>query len=70
MSPLSERARVAALTRHHPNKPEAVDAARRDLAAANLEQYVRRIVEHAPPLTPQQRDRIAVALRSGSGVAA
>lgn len=36
---------------------------RRDLRAAELEEHVRRIVDQAPPLTPEQRDRIAVLLR-------
>lgn len=66
MSALSHRARVAALTRHHPDNPEFVTSARRDLAAAKLEDYVRRTVDKAPPLTPEQRDRIAAALWSGS----
>ncbi len=40
----------------------AAEAARRDLAAAKLEQYVARIVSEAPPLTSSQRDRIAALI--------
>lgn len=58
-----ERAKVAALARHRPpNDPDAIDA-RRDLAAANIEAYVRRVVDAAPPLTDSQRDRLAALLR-------
>ena len=63
------RARIAALTRHH---PDDLDAARRDLAAANIESYIRRTVDAAPALTDDQRDRLAVLLRrpTGGGAAA
>lgn len=53
---------LAALKRHHPNSPD-VEHATRDLAAAKLAAYVRKVVDAAPPLTPEQRDRIAVLLR-------
>lgn len=57
------RARLAAATRHHP--ATAHDELRRDLKAANLEEYVQRIVAQAPPLTQEQADRIAGLLRVG-----
>lgn len=65
------RAKVAALSRDRsPDDPQLL-AARRDLAAANVERYVARVVAEAPPLTPEQRDRIARLLRnSGAGAAA
>lgn len=66
MSALSERARLAAITRHHPNRADLKGAVRRDLAAANLESYIRRTVAAAPPLTGEQRDRLAVLLRGGT----
>ncbi|WP_339619860.1 hypothetical protein [uncultured Salinibacterium sp.] len=44
----------------------AVRSARRDLAAANLEQYIERVVSDAPPLTSDQRDRIAALLGGGA----
>lgn len=62
-----ERARIASLTRsRQPDDPELVDA-RRNLAALSLEDYVRQIVAQAPPLTDEQRERIAALLRVGGG---
>ena len=43
----------------------AETAARRDLAAAKLEAYVQRVVEEAPPLTPEQLSRIGAMLHQG-----
>ena len=58
---------VGALQRHHgPDDPRLADA-RRDLRAAELEEHVRRIVDDAPPLTAEQRDRLAALLRPRSG---
>lgn len=44
------------------NPAEAVEV-RRAYAAAKLEDYVRRVVDGAPPLTDEQRARIAILLR-------
>lgn len=44
---------------------DAADRARRDLKAARAEDYIRKLVDHAPPLSQAQRDRLAVILRSG-----
>jgi hypothetical protein len=41
---------------------EAVEA-RRDLAAAVLEDHIKRTVDAAPPLTTEQRSRLALLLR-------
>lgn len=63
-----ERARIASLSRsRQPDDPELV-AARRNLKALRLEEHVLKVVAEAPPLTPEQRDRIAAILRAG-GVA-
>ncbi len=65
-SPRHERARVAYAVRFHgPDAPQTADA-RRDLAAANLAAYIRRVVDQAPPLTSEQRDRLALLLRGPS----
>ena len=60
-----ERARLAALSRHHKDDltGPALLAVRRDLAAAKLEQYVARVVAEAPPLSADQAARIAMLLR-------
>ncbi len=60
------RARVAALSRSRtPNDPEFLDA-RRDLRAEMLHSHVARVLAEAPPLTDEQRDRIAALLRGGA----
>ena len=38
----------------------------RDYAAERLAEHVAKVVAQAPPLTPAQRDRIAVLLRGGA----
>ncbi len=69
-----DRARVAALTRHRNPDDPALNDARRDLAAERLAHYVQRVVDTAPTLTVEQRERIANLLRaparSGDGGAA
>ena len=60
---LALRGRVASLSRSRPaTDPDLIDA-RRDLAAAKLDAYVKKVVAEAPPLTGAQRDRIAALLR-------
>jgi hypothetical protein len=61
-----QRARLAAVTRHHPDQPELDADARRDLKAANAAHYVRDLVDTWPPLTAEQRGRLA-ALLTGAG---
>lgn len=62
----SAHGRVAALRRHHPNRPDLVGDAQRDLRAATLADHIKRTVDAAPPLTADQRDRLAVLLRGGA----
>ncbi len=65
--------RAAGLTRRRaPDDPVVLDALR-EVRAAAAEDYIRRLVDTAPPLTPEQRDRLAVLLRpdpSSTGSAA
>lgn len=56
---------VAALKRHHPQSGDRISDARRDLAAAKLADYITKTVDAAPPLTAEQRDRLAILLRGG-----
>ena len=56
---------VANIARHRPDSQELADA-RRDLAAEKLAAYIRRTVDAAPPLTTEQRDRLALLLRGGA----
>ena len=41
------------------------DALARDYAAARLADYIGRVVAAAPPLTPEQRNQLALLLRGG-----
>ncbi|MGZ4531936.1 MAG: hypothetical protein ACXVXP_06255 [Mycobacteriaceae bacterium] len=58
-----ERAKLAAHKRHHPDSD--LTEIRRDLKAAHLASYIKRVCDAAPPLTPEQRDRLALLLRGG-----
>lgn len=59
-------ARVGALSRsRQQGDPELIDA-RRDLRAAGLAEHIAKVVAEAPPLTAEQRDRLAVLLRGGA----
>jgi len=48
------------------NKPAETEA-RRDLAAAKIAQYIEKIVAEAPPLSPEQRTRLAGIIQGGAG---
>lgn len=67
MSWTTERARVASLTRSRTNDDPELVLARQRLKAARVEDYIARVVSEAPPLTPEQRDRIASLLRPVGG---
>lgn len=63
----SERAKVASWSRNRPaDDPELIEA-RQNLKALKLEEYVQRVVDEAPPLRPDQADRIASLLRPAGG---
>lgn len=63
------RAAIARLDKHlrrHPDDAEAraeIARLRREHAAVRLEDYIRKVVDQAPPLTAEQRDRLSVLLR-------
>lgn len=64
------KARAILATKSRPNvhaSPADLDDARRELAVAKLAAYVQKVVEQAPPLTPDQRARISALLRTGGG---
>lgn len=54
--------KLAARERHYPEDRETADALRRDLRASRAEDYVRELVDAAPPLSPEQRARLAALL--------
>jgi hypothetical protein len=62
----SLKGRYAALHRDHkPGSPEILEAGA-ELAAAKIQQYIERVVAEAPPLTADQRSRIAALLGGAS----
>ena len=69
MSWTQERARVASLSRSRtPDDPDLI-AARRNLRTERLADYIKLMVDAAPPLTAEQRDRLALLLRPAGEVA-
>lgn len=66
MSWTRERARVAALSRSRSSDdPELVDA-HRNLRAERLADYITRTVDKAPPLSSEQRNKLAALLLAPS----
>lgn len=63
---LSARGRVAALERSRTKDDPDLINARRALATEGLAEHIARVVAAAPPLTAEQRDRLAVLLRGGA----
>ena len=65
----SERARIAGLSsrpNRAPDDPQLVEA-RLNLRALRLEEHIRKVLADAPPLSDEQRNRIAALLRTGGG---
>lgn len=62
MTPTVARSTLGAVQRHHSDRPDLIAQARRNLAAAKLEDYIKRVVDAAPPLTVEQRSRLTVLL--------
>jgi hypothetical protein len=62
-----ERARLGALTRHHPDQPELAETARRALREEKTQQYIDRLVDIADELTPAQRARLIRQLNGAVG---
>ena len=61
------RARIGALSRDRADTDPELLAARRDLAALNLEAAVRKALAEAPRPSDAQLDAIAALLRTGGG---
>lgn len=66
MSWTKDRATIAALSRSRKSDDPDLIAARQRLKAAKLEEYVARVVAEAPPLTDEQKHRIASLLGAAS----
>jgi hypothetical protein len=61
------KARVGALSRSRNSEDPDLVTARASLKAARVEDYITRVVNEAPPLTAEQRERLAVLLNAGGG---
>jgi hypothetical protein len=60
-----ERARVAGLSqRHDPGDPELVEA-QTNLKTMMLRRHIEKVLDAAPPLTQEQRNRLALLLQGG-----
>lgn len=46
--------------------PAALEQARQDYKAVTAAEYIRKLVDEAPPLTAEQRDRLALLLRGAA----
>lgn len=65
MSRHTTRNRLVALERWHgPDDPRTIEA-RRDHKEQALADHIRRVVDEAPPLTAEQRDRLSSIVRGG-----
>lgn len=62
---LVARSRLANAS-HRGGDPAAIIEARRDFTAVKLERYIREVVASAPPLTTEQRARLAALLSGGA----
>ena len=59
----SKRGKYAQAIRWHGQDSQQAADSRRDLAEAQIEAYIDKILSEAPPLTPEQRNRLAELLR-------
>lgn len=66
MSWTHERARVASLSRSRADDDPELQTARLNLRAERLADHITRVVGEAPPLTPEQVDRLRGLLRGGA----
>lgn len=58
---------VAALERHNGPDDPRLPSLRAELATEGLAEHIRKVVDSWPPLTPAQRDRLALLLNPGAG---
>jgi hypothetical protein len=61
------RARIANAVQR--GDQETADTGRRDLRVAQLADHIAKVVKSAPPITPEQRARLASLLSGGSDAA-
>lgn len=64
-TPRQQRARVAALSRRRQSDDPELMSATAQLRATMLEEHIRKVVDGWPPLTSEQRARLAGILLTG-----
>jgi len=67
VSVASSKAKLAGLVAHRDPADPAVTEARRDLKYAVAEDRIRETIDSWPPLTPEQRDKLAALLTDPAG---
>ena len=65
-SATSARARHNVLLRYRSSDDPVVIEARRELRAARAEDYIKKLVSEAPPLSQSQKDSLAALLRGAA----
>ena len=63
LSPEARRVRAKVATDVQNGRNAEAERARQQFKALKAEDYIRELVDTAPPLTDEQRDRLAVLLR-------
>lgn len=62
---LAARGRLGQAVRRRPDDQDAIAEARRELAAAKLEDFIEQTLATAPPLSDERRRRLAALLQAG-----
>jgi hypothetical protein len=60
------RGKLGATIKHRPSDKAAADELRLQLKESRLAEYIAKVVNEAPPLTPEQRDKLATLLRGAA----
>jgi hypothetical protein len=68
-SPLAKALSQHAVAHRKPRDPQAIEDARRGLAAEKIAAYVAKVLDEAPPLNDEQRIRLAELFRGARQVA-
>jgi hypothetical protein len=65
VSKYTNRSKYISLVRHRGADDPEAKRVRQELRADALERQIREVVDSAPPLTPEQRDRLSLLLHGG-----
>ncbi len=59
---------IASIVNHHGRDDPRLDELRTERATEQLAEHIRQVVATAPPLSPEQRERLSLLLHPGCGV--